>query len=185
MAMVTRRRPSFIVQTLVCALFSSPLSSYGWMPQIRSVTLARRHVGLLSAANRAAAELTTDEIQDKILEREAARSRRDFHNADLSLKKLNDIGIVVITGPDVITWTAPDGRSGSAPAGTAPQARSCRLTTGEIESRVREYEQARKNRAFDECNKLRDNLFRDGVTVNQKANLWKTSDGRKGDLWRR
>ena len=36
--------------------------------------------------------LTVDEIQSRVERREEARSRRDFHNADLMLKELTEVG---------------------------------------------------------------------------------------------
>ena len=107
------------------------------------------------------------------------------HNTPLS--PLSQAGIVIDDGPGnvgtgLVTWTSPDGQTGSAKAGAAPSARRCLLSTEEIEDRIDEYERARAERDFDECNKLRDSLFREGVTLNQKRNLWKAGDSRSGQL---
>ena len=73
-------------------------------------------------------ELTDDSIQAVLLERDAARRRRDYAKADALVGELRTCGILLDTQAG--TWRCSDGRTGMLPAGNAPGGSALGVSNG-------------------------------------------------------
>jgi hypothetical protein len=145
--------------------------------------------------------LAQRDIYNLLLDREIARSRNQFHEADRLRNHLRWMGITI---DDVNRrWQASDGRRGRRPdaeddwwqpGASEPAARGDRIAAGLAQAAaagawtstrcawnlLRERELARHAADFKEADRIRARLQELGFNVDDKLGTWSAADGRSG-----
>ena len=127
--------------------------------------------------------LSTDEIRQRLTERDAARSNKDWTTADGIKQQLRDLGIDVreAKGARGGTWSTKDGRCGTFESDMQTGFHfDSSLTTHKIQEMLDTRDQARKRKDWDVADKIKKELRANGVGVFDKDNVWTTQDGRQG-----
>jgi len=134
---------------------------------------------------------TVDEIVRLVHARERARLDKDWESADSIRQQLQDAGVTLFDKN--AQWRTADGRSGRIPSFNELAESSTQLEEVEhkapeseggpqaqIKELVRQREQARANKNFEESDRIREELKGMGVELLDKEKLWKSSDGLQG-----
>jgi len=133
---------------------------------------------------------TVDEIVRLVHARERARLDKDWESADSIRQQLQDAGVTLFDKN--AQWRTADGRSGRIPSFNelesstqeeevehkAPE--SDGGLQAQIQGLVRQREQARATKNFEESDRIREELKAMGVELLDKEKLWKSSDGLQG-----
>lgn len=115
------------------------------------------------------------EILRLVALRESARQARRFSESDAIRDELRAVGIELYDKDK--EWKAKDGRKGKLfTAGPT----ECVLSDMEIQDRINEREEARKNKDWAQADALRDELRIMGVELEDRTSTWRTSGGRDG-----
>lgn len=115
------------------------------------------------------------EILRLVALRESARQARRFSESDAIRDELRAMGIELYDKDK--EWKAKDGRKGKLfTAGPT----ECVLSDMEIQDRINEREEARKNKDWGQADALRDELRIMGVELEDRTSTWRTSGGRSG-----
>ena len=159
-------------------------STDGRSGPISAVNISELHAQ--KAAKAGAANLSDEEIDRLVKEREQARFTSDYKTADRLRDQLEKHGVHLDTKEN--KWQAADGRSGpigpvnisAAHAQKAARAGAPKLPVEEIEKILVQREQARARRDYKTADVLREQLEKHGVYLD--SNTWHSPDGRSGAI---
>lgn len=134
---------------------------------------------LLDEAHQGAGYLTPgDSVEAKVAERERLRAAGDYEAADNMRRELSSQGVEVYDADRM--WRAADGRSGVIVTGGHQG--KCRMKDKDIQRKVSQREEARRDKDWKKGDKIRDELRLQGVELVDKQKTWSTSDGRHGNF---
>ena len=161
-------------------------STDGRSGPITAINISELHAQ--KAAKAGAANLSDEEIDRLVKEREQARFTSDYKTADRLRDQLEKHGVHLDTKEN--KWQAADGRSGpigpvnisAAHAQKAARAGAPKLPVEEIEKILVQREQARARRDYKTADVLREQLEKHGVYLDAKEKKWHSADGRSGAI---
>lgn len=118
-------------------------------------------------------EMSEVDILRKVAQREMFRQTRKFAESDAVRQELRDAGVELYDKER--EWRSKDGRRGvlfTAGPDESP------LGDADIQERIREREEARRQKDWDKANVIRDELRSLGVELSDKEGMWRTIGGR-------
>jgi len=116
------------------------------------------------------------EILRLVAQREAHRQARRFAESDSIREELRAMGVELFDKEK--EWRAADGRRGTL---FTAGAQECVLMESEIQDRIRDREEARRSKDWVRGDAIRDELRLQGVELDDKEAVWRTSNGRTGN----
>eukprot|EP00927_Polykrikos_kofoidii_P073124 TRINITY_DN6919_c0_g1_i3.p1 TRINITY_DN6919_c0_g1~~TRINITY_DN6919_c0_g1_i3.p1 ORF type:complete len:475 (-),score=95.70 TRINITY_DN6919_c0_g1_i3:197-1525(-) len=123
----------------------------------------------------AGANVSEAEILRLVAERESHRQARRFADSDAIREELRSMGVELYDKEK--EWRCRDGRRGMLfTAGPM----ECTLSDYAIQDKINSREEARKTKDWQQADSLRDELRRQGVELDDKESMWRTSGGRSG-----
>mmetsp|Transcript_119906 Transcript_119906/g.339892 ORF Transcript_119906/g.339892 Transcript_119906/m.339892 type:complete len:476 (+) Transcript_119906:207-1634(+) len=132
--------------------------------------------GVLFTAGAIHCQLNDSDIHEIIVQREDARTGKDWGQADRLRDDLRRQGVEL--DDRIRTWRTASGRSGTY-SGQSTQS-AAMLTEAEIRSMVAERERSRAAQDFATADELRRRLLRLGVELFDSERTWRANDGRQG-----
>lgn len=118
-------------------------------------------------------ELSETDILRKVAQREMFRQTRQFAQSDAIREELRAAGVELYDKER--EWRSKDGRKGvlfTAGPDESP------LGDADIQERIRDREEARRQKDWDRANVIRDELRSLGVELSDKEGVWRTIGGR-------
>jgi len=115
-------------------------------------------------------------IRKLIAERERLRAAHCYDGADEIRRQLAQMGVEISDNERL--WRTLDGQQGVIVTGGHEV--DCFLSDSEISARVMQREAARSSKKWEEADKIREELRKQGVEVLDNQKVWCTTDGRHG-----
>jgi len=137
--------------------------------------------GVLFTAGPEESSLSTSEIQETIVQRESARSSKDWGQADKLRENLRNLGVELDDKSS--TWKTSSGRAGTYAGKVLDETQQGAgyLTPGDsTEALVAERERLRASGDYDAADNIRRELSSQGVEVYDADRMWRAADGRTG-----
>jgi len=132
--------------------------------------------GVLFTAGSFECSLSDSEIHQRVQQREAARSAKDFATADAVRDELRQYGVELKDKER--QWLTAGGRAGNYQGGTIQAGQQ--ISSHNIRQLIAERERLRANMDFDGADQIRQQLLEMSVVIYDDDRIWKSADGQQG-----
>lgn len=132
--------------------------------------------GVLFTAGSFECSLSDAEIHQRVQQREAARSAKDFATADAVRDELRQYGVELKDKER--QWMTAGGRAGNYQGGTIQAGHQ--ISAHNIRQLIAERERLRANMDFDGADQIRQQLLEMSVVIYDDDRIWKSADGQQG-----